>query len=90
MGVSRANCNSAITVSRAKTGPPSTDRCESLKVPAFSGGISLEIFPTSEMVFQIKVCAKVCADENGRLSVARKLLKILVPARRLELLTPRV
>ncbi len=40
--------------------------------------------------FAFKVCAKVCADENGRLSVARKLLQILVPASRFELLTPRV
>jgi hypothetical protein len=30
------------------------------------------------------------ADGNGRLGVARKLLKILVPASRFELLTPRV
>lgn len=37
-----------------------------------------------------KVCAKVCAGQNGRLGAARKLLKILVPARRFELLTPRV
>ena len=36
------------------------------------------------------VCAKVCADENGRSSIARKLLNILVPASRFELLTPRV
>jgi hypothetical protein len=40
--------------------------------------------------FHFKVCAKVCADGNGRLGVARKLLKILVPASRFELLTPRV
>ncbi len=32
----------------------------------------------------------VCAGQNGRLGVARDLLKILVPARRFELLTPRV
>ncbi len=37
-----------------------------------------------------KVCAKVCACQNGRLGVARKLLKKLVPASRFELLTPRV
>jgi hypothetical protein len=37
-----------------------------------------------------KVCAKMCAEQNGRLGAARKLLKILVPARRFELLTPRV
>ncbi len=37
-----------------------------------------------------KVCAKVCAGQNGRLDAARKLLKILVPASRFELLTPRV
>ena len=36
------------------------------------------------------VCAKVCADQNGRLGVARKLLKNMVPASRFELLTPRV
>ena len=37
-----------------------------------------------------KVCAKVCAQQNGRLGVARSLLKNMVPARRFELLTPRV
>ena len=37
-----------------------------------------------------KVCAKVCAGQNGRLGVARKLLEVLVPASRFELLTPRV
>ena len=37
-----------------------------------------------------KVCAKVCAGQNGRLGVARKLLKILVPANGFEPLTPRV
>jgi hypothetical protein len=37
-----------------------------------------------------KVCAKVCAEQNGRLGVARKLLKNLVPATRFELVTPRV
>lgn len=42
------------------------------------------------IVFDFNVCAKVCADENGRLGVARKLLKVLVPASRFELLTPRV
>jgi hypothetical protein len=42
------------------------------------------------IAFTIKVCAKVCADQNGRLHVARKLLNLLVPASRFELLTPRV
>jgi hypothetical protein len=42
------------------------------------------------IVFEFNVCAKVCADQNGRLGVARKLLKILVPATRFELVTPRV
>jgi hypothetical protein len=42
------------------------------------------------IVFDFNVCANVCADENGRLSVARNLLIILVPASRFELLTPRV
>ncbi len=40
-----------------------------------------------------KVCAKVCAGQNGRPNnqkVARKLLKNMVPASRFELLTPRV
>jgi hypothetical protein len=31
------------------------------------------------IIFDFSVCAKVCADENGRLSVARKLLKIWCP-----------
>ena len=39
---------------------------------------------------EFKVCAKVCAGKNGRLSVARKLLKNMVPATRFELVTPRV
>jgi hypothetical protein len=33
---------------------------------------------------------KVCAEQNGRLGVARKVLIILVPATRFELVTPRV
>ena len=37
-----------------------------------------------------KVCAKVCAEQNGRLVAARKLLKNMVPATRFELVTPRV
>lgn len=37
-----------------------------------------------------KVCAKACADQNGRLGVARRLLENLVPANGFEPLTPRV
>ncbi len=33
------------------------------------------------IVLDFKVCAKVCADENGRLGVARKLLKNMVLGR---------
>ena len=33
---------------------------------------------------------KVCAGQNGRLGVARKLWKNMVPATRFELVTPRV
>ena len=33
---------------------------------------------------------KVCAKQNGRQNVARQLLRMLVPASRFELLTPRV
>jgi hypothetical protein len=35
------------------------------------------------------MCAKVCAGQNERLDVSRKLLKILVPANGFEPLTPR-
>jgi hypothetical protein len=42
------------------------------------------------IVFHFNECSEVCARGNGRLGVARKVLKMLVPARRFELLTPRV
>ena len=43
---------------------------------------------------EFKVCAKVCAGQNGRRQLLNgppvKLLKNMVPASRFELLTPRV
>ena len=44
----------------------------------------------ANIISDFNVCAKVYAGQNGRLGVARNLLKILVPASRFELLTPRV
>jgi hypothetical protein len=64
--------------------------CKLTKVLTFSGDIQVEEFVNVRqksgsslnkilIVFRSNVCAKVCAGQNGRLGVARKLLKIWCP-----------